>query len=115
MARAVGTSSFHTITVTQDSQPLTADLPGAVSDGMGRTISSQYDSTGDELTNTYSSGGSSVSSSATYAGAPYGLPATVTGPDGQTEKFGYDGGGDLTSVTDPMGNKGTATYNSQGE
>jgi RHS repeat-associated protein len=82
---------------------------------MGRTVSTQYDPNGDELANTYTSGGSSIASSATYAGAPYGLPATETGPDGQTEKFGYDPGGDLTSVTDPLGNTGTAVYNSQGE
>jgi RHS repeat-associated protein len=112
--RAAGTSPAHTIAISRDSAAATADLPGSVSDGRGRSISSTYDSNGNELTNTYTSGASSISSSATYNGTSYGEPDSVTNPGGQTEHFTYDGGGDMTGVTDPLGHTGTATYNSQG-
>jgi RHS repeat-associated protein len=112
--RAVGTSSAHDITVIPDTANAGGELPGSVTDGLGRTVSTSYDSSGDELTNTYTSGSSSVASSATYNGTPFGLPDSATRPDGSTEHYTYDGGGDMTSVTDPLGNKGAATYDSQG-
>jgi YD repeat-containing protein len=107
--RAVGTSSAHDITVVPDTANASGELPGSVSDGLGRTISTSYNSGGDELTNTYTSGSSSVSASATYNGTPFGLPDSVTSPDGDAEHYTYDGGGDMTGVTDPLGHKGTAT------
>ena len=112
--RAAGTSVAHTITITRDSSPATADLPAAVSDGLGRSVVTAYDASGNELTNTYTAGGSSVSSSASYGGAPFGLPSSVTGPDGQTARFTYDGTGDPGSITDPLGNSTTAHYDPQG-
>jgi RHS repeat-associated protein len=112
--RAAGTSVAHTITITRDSAPATADLPATVSDGLGRKIATAYDASGDELTNTYTAGGSSVSSSATYNGTPFGLPSSVTGPDGQATRFTYDGAGDPSSVTDPLGNVTSARFDPQG-
>jgi RHS repeat-associated protein len=112
--RAVGTTVAHTIGITVNAAQAAGDLPGSVSDGLGRTIASTYDANGDELKNTYTSGTSSVSSSATYNATPLGMPDSVTDPAGQTEHFTYNARGDLNGVTDPLGNKGTATYNGQG-
>jgi RHS repeat-associated protein len=113
--RAVGTSFAHTIGVARDSSAATGDLPGSVSDGLGRKVSTTYDGNGNERTNTYAfSDGSAVSASATYNGTPFGLPDSTTNPAGQTEHFTYDGGGSLTSVKDAMGNLGTANSDAQG-
>jgi RHS repeat-associated protein len=112
--RAAGSASAHTIGVTMDSGATPGGLPQSVSDGDGRTISSVYDSSGDELTNTYTSGTSSVSSSATYNGTPFSLPDSVTGTDGNTWHYTYNGGGDVASVTDPLGHMASALYDAQG-
>jgi RHS repeat-associated protein len=114
-ARASGTAVAHTITVTPDARFISGALPAAVTDGHGRSVTSTYDSSGDELAGTHTSGGTSISGSATYNGTPYGLPDTVTGPDGKTTKYSYDAGGDLTKVTDAMGQAATAVYDGQGE
>jgi len=112
--RAAGSAVAHSISVAMDPTPATQDLPKSASDGDGRTISTLYDSSGNELTNTYTSGGSSMSASATYKGTPFGLPDSITDADGQTWHYQYDGNGDLKSVTDPLSDSATAIYNAQG-
>ena len=94
------------------------DEPLTATDRNGNTSTYTYDSAGDRLTATTPAGYQS-----TWTYNLDGTLATSVNPLGNatganasdyTTSYGYDGVGQLVSVTDPLGNKTTHTYDSSG-
>ena len=115
---AVGTSATRTTTIVYDSTWV--HLPDSVTTA-GLTTSFTYDGSGEVLTKTltdtttgttpYSTNGQARTWTNTWSNF---LLASAQTPNGDTTKFGYDGSGALTSVTDALGHVTNITAHTGG-
>ncbi len=84
-------------------------LPLAVTDPLGRTVLTLYDSVGNVTARVSPSGDSTR-----YEYDTYGNLAAITDPVGRTTSYSYDIAGRLLSETDPAGNTTRYTYDISG-
>lgn len=92
--------------------------PLTVTDPMGVTTTYTYSARGNLLSVSTPLTGTDSDATTTYVygDTSYpGLVTSVTDPDGNTTRLGYDHNGDVTSITDPEGHASKATYNVLGE
>ena len=114
--------------------------PAWVTDALGNTVGSQYNSSNEMLTQTSPVNGTTVATT-TYTYNSFGevltakdplgnsttntydskgnllsvtTPAPGNGPSGSETQFAYNSLGELTTITDPLNNVTTITYNSVG-
>jgi RHS repeat-associated protein len=85
-------------------------------DALGNVTTYSYDGAGNLLSKTVptANGGTATWDYGYGGGASTGDVDSVTDPNGNTTRFGYDASGDVMSITDAAGNQTTSTYDADG-
>jgi RHS repeat-associated protein len=91
------------------------NLLQSITDALGRVTSFDYDSLGNITRVTRLDGTSSAVTSTFSYGGPFGQLSSMTDPLGNASTYTYDQYGNLTAAADALGHSSTFTYNSDGQ